>query len=76
MAQHTHTHERPADVKSSRIGLGWVGLGRGKNSYLPATDTEQEANHIGLLLLLEFFHVLEGTHLEREKETVSNWTLN
>jgi hypothetical protein len=34
------------------------------DSHLPATDTEQEANHVGLLLLLDLFHVLEGTHLE------------
>ena len=34
------------------------------NSHLPATDTQQEANHVGLLLLLDLFHVLEGTHLD------------
>jgi hypothetical protein len=33
---------------------------------LPATDAEQEANHIGLLLLLDLFDVLEGTHLDGE----------
>lgn len=33
-------------------------------SHLPASDAQQEANHIGLLLLLDFFHVLEGTHLD------------
>jgi len=30
---------------------------------LPAADAEEEAKHIGLLLLVEFFNVLEGTHL-------------
>jgi hypothetical protein len=38
----------------------------GGNSHLPATDAEQEANHIGLLLLLDLFDVLEGTHLDGE----------
>ena len=44
------------------------GLGeKGRVSHLPATDTQQEANHIGLLLLLNLFHVFEGTHLENIK---------
>jgi hypothetical protein len=34
-------------------------------SHLPASDAQQEANHVGLLLLLDLFHVLEGTHLEK-----------
>lgn len=38
--------------------------GRRVLSHLPASDAQQEANHIGLLLLLDFFHVLEGTHLD------------
>lgn len=38
--------------------------GRRDLSHLPASDAQQEANHIGLLLLLDFFHVLEGTHLD------------
>ena len=38
-------------------------MGKG-SSHLPATDTQQEANHIGLLLLLDLFDVLEGTHLD------------
>jgi hypothetical protein len=33
-------------------------------SYLPAAHTQKEAQHIGLLLLLELFDVFEGTHLE------------
>jgi hypothetical protein len=33
-------------------------------SYLPATNTQKEAQHIRLLLLLELFDVLEGTHLQ------------
>lgn len=32
-------------------------------AYLPAADTEKEAQHIRLLLLLELFDVFEGTHL-------------
>lgn len=36
---------------------------RGFLSYLPAADTEKEAQHIRLLLLLELFDVFEGTHL-------------
>lgn len=44
------------------------GLGeKGRVSHLPATDTQQEANHIRLLLLLNLFHVFEGTHLENIK---------
>jgi hypothetical protein len=33
------------------------------SSYLPASDTEKEAQHIRLLLLLKFFDIFEGTHL-------------
>jgi hypothetical protein len=33
------------------------------NSYLPATNTEKEAEDIGLLLLLKLFDIFEGTHL-------------
>ena len=32
-------------------------------SYVPASDTEKETQHIRLLLLLKFFDILEGTHL-------------
>jgi hypothetical protein len=32
-------------------------------AYLPAANTEKEAQHIGLLLLLELFDVFQGTHL-------------
>lgn len=34
-------------------------------SHLPASDAQQEADHVGLLLLLKLFHILEGTHLEK-----------
>lgn len=34
------------------------------SSYLPAAHAEQEAHHIGLLLLLELLEVLVGTHLQ------------
>jgi len=33
------------------------------DSYLPTSDTEKEAQHIRLLLLLKFFDIFEGTHL-------------
>lgn len=32
-------------------------------SYLPAAHAEQEAHHIGLLLLLKLLEVFVGTHL-------------
>ena len=41
-----------------------VGLSRVEFSYLPAAHTQKEAQHIGLLLLLELFDVFEGTHLQ------------
>lgn len=37
--------------------------GEGSFSYLPAANAEQEAQHIGLLLLLKFLNVLKRTHL-------------
>ena len=33
-------------------------------SYLPASDSEKEAEDVGLFLLLQLFHVFEGTHLD------------
>jgi hypothetical protein len=38
--------------------LYWFG-----STYFPAADTEKEAHHIGLLLLLKLLDILEGTHL-------------
>ena len=32
-------------------------------AHLPAADSEKESQDIGLLLLLKFFNVFEGTHL-------------
>lgn len=32
-------------------------------AYLPAADTEKEAEDIALLLLLELFDVFKGAHL-------------
>lgn len=55
-----YAHERSAEM------LGNQGVG-GVLSYLPAANAEQEPNDIGLLLLLDLFDVLEGTHLERFK---------
>lgn len=45
----------------------------GGNSHLPATDTQQEADHVGLLLLLDLFHVLEGTHLDGLEKSLVLW---
>lgn len=44
------------NVRQSRV--------RGFLSHLPAANAEQEPNNIGLLLLLDLFDVLEGTHLD------------
>lgn len=33
-----------------------------ESTYLPAANAEKEAHHIGLLLLLKFLDILEGTH--------------
>jgi hypothetical protein len=42
------------------------GSSRAEISYLPAAHAQKEAQHIGLLLLLELFDVFEGTHLHKE----------
>jgi hypothetical protein len=42
------------------------GSSRVEISYLPAAHAQKEAQHIGLLLLLELFDVFEGTHLHKE----------
>lgn len=55
-----YAHERSAEMLGNR-GSGGV------LSYLPAANAEQEPNDIGLLLLLDLFDVLEGTHLEQLK---------
>lgn len=34
------------------------------STYFPAANTQKEAHHIGLLLLLELFDILEGTHFD------------
>lgn len=39
-----------------------TGLSR-KGSYLPAAHAEEESHHIGLLLLVKFLDIFEGTHL-------------
>ena len=56
MATHTSARRRGYEIE------GWRVL-----SYLPAANAEQEPNNIGLLLLLDLFDVLEGTHLETER---------
>lgn len=46
------------------VGIGIIGgFGRPVLSYLPATDSEKEAEDVGLLLLLKLFDVFEGAHL-------------
>ena len=46
-----------AGIEVAEVGLMIV------DSYLPASNTEKEAQHIGLLLLLKFFNIFEGAHL-------------
>lgn len=46
-----------AEMLGNRGGVGVL-------SHLPAANAEQEPNNIGLLLLLDLFDVLEGTHLD------------
>lgn len=41
-------------------------------SYLPAANSQQEAKNIGLLLLLKFFDVFEGTHLQKLRQLMSS----
>lgn len=40
----------------------WYSEGLLDSTYFPASDSEKEAHHIGLLLLLKLFDILEGTH--------------
>ena len=43
-------------------------------SYLPASDTEKEAQNVGLLLLIQFLNVFEGSHLESKQVSIEkNW---
>lgn len=45
-----------------------------KSTYLPAANAEKEAHHIGLLLLLKFLDILEGTHFgcSNKRQTLAN----
>lgn len=43
-------------------------FGLGDSTYFPAANAQKEAHHIGLLLLLELFDILEGTHLDCDKQ--------
>ena len=74
-----HDHDSPQNVLSCIRGWeeqnshyggargsresGLLCCSRVEISYLPAAHTQKEAQHIGLLLLLELFDVFEGTHL-------------
>lgn len=42
------------------------------STYFPAAHSEKEAHHIGLLLLLKFLDILEGTHLGCSGNNVSS----
>ena len=37
-------------------------------TYFPASYSEEEAQHVGLLLLLKLFEILEGTHFVWNKK--------
>lgn len=63
-SRDTDVHSFAEDPPSSRL---WYGVMKVVltivNSYLPAANTEKEAEDIGLLLLLKLFDIFEGTHL-------------
>lgn len=63
----SHDDETLLGLVTETVGLvGSRGLGGSVDdlavSVFPASDAEQEAHHIGLLLALELLNVLEGTH--------------
>lgn len=60
-------------VEASEARFVWVCVvvevsevfrGTEDSTYFPAANAEEEAKHIRLLLLLELFDILEGTHLD------------
>jgi hypothetical protein len=48
----------------SKYWFGFDVVKGSKLSYLPASDTEKEAQNVGLLLLVQFLNIFEGSHLE------------
>ena len=56
--------EKQEDRGSKRLAVDTVHICIVLNvsTYLPASDAEEEANDIGLLLALQLGNVLEGTH--------------
>lgn len=63
-----HRRALGGNVRQSRVG--------GLLSHLPAANAEQEPNNIGLLLLLDLFDVLEGTHLDNCESAIRTQWLN
>ena len=64
----SHVHNIPMSGYQIRsIDSVSMAYGRVELSYLPAADTEKEAQNIGLLFLLKLLDILEGTHLEIER---------
>lgn len=53
---------------SSLIWTGWSGctVDDVQLSILPTTDSQQESQHIALLLLVQFFNILISTHLDSD----------
>jgi len=65
----TVDHVALLGLVTQTTGLVWSGRSRCavddiQLSELPAADSEKESKDIGLLLLVKFFDVLEGTHLD------------
>lgn len=54
-----------------RFVSGCNSFGVRGGSHLPAADTQQEADHVRLLLLLKLLDVLKGTHLKSRKRQMS-----
>ena len=71
IARHIFQEDRATDVSERHrseefvppLCVSAIIIVRECSSYLPAADSEQESEDIGLLLLLKFFDVFEGTHL-------------
>lgn len=67
---HNIAHEQPGGMQKKGHKNDKTGKSR---SHLPATNAQQEANHVGLLLLLNLFHVFEGTHLDEKSISCVQW---
>lgn len=58
-------------MRRTKFVSGWISFGVSEGSHLPAADTQQEADHVGLLLLLKLLNVLKSTHLTIRKRYMS-----